>query len=329
MAGQKWKLEELKVGRTAEAVFWQNPVEDSPYKLRATHLDAKRAPKVVLTSDKKVVPGVPCLVRIKAITKPDRTDRGAIEVEYAGPAPFRIEGVYLDPIDWDERPTATGPADPTGLGVPDALPSWIVRNDWHHYLYVKVSADHVRANPLPHTLVVRPGAGNTGASMVLLQEELANLPEAEHVQVDTEWVQRFHAILDIVRQAIAIGAGLLGIAIIVIIGNTIRLDIENRREEIEVTKLIGASNAFVRRPFLWTGFWYGLFGGLMALALVFYGLFLLQGPVARLAGLYQSSIAIASMSLIEAAAIIGVGVFLGLFASWFTTARHMRRIEPR
>ncbi len=189
--------------------------------------------------------------------------------------------------------------------------------------------DQLPDNPLPHTLVVRPGAGNTNASMVLLQEELANLPETEYVQVDTDWVQRFHAILDIVRQAIAIGAGLLGIAIVVIIGNTIRLDIENRREEIEVTKLIGASNAFVRRPFLWTGFWYGLFGGLMALALVYYGLFLLQGPVARLAGLYQSHIAIASMSLVEAAAIIGIGVFLGLFGSWFTTARHMRRIEPR
>ncbi len=189
--------------------------------------------------------------------------------------------------------------------------------------------DQLPDNPLPHTLVVRPGAGNTNASMVLLQEELANLPETEYVQVDTDWVQRFHAILDIARQAIAIGAGLLGIAIVVIIGNTIRLDIENRREEIEVTKLIGASNAFVRRPFLWTGFWYGLFGGLMALALVYYGLFLLQGPVARLAGLYQSHIAIASMSLVEAAAIIGIGVFLGLFGSWFTTARHMRRIEPR
>ncbi len=189
--------------------------------------------------------------------------------------------------------------------------------------------DQLPDNPLPHTLIVRPSAGNTSASMVLLQEELQNLPETEHVQVDTEWVQRFHAILDIVRQAIAIGAALLGIAIIVIIGNTIRLDIENRREEIEVTKLIGASNAFVRRPFLWTGFWYGLFGGLMALALVYYGLFLLEEPVARLAGLYQSNIAIASMNLAEAGVIIGIGVFLGLFGSWFTAARHMRRIEPR
>lgn len=189
--------------------------------------------------------------------------------------------------------------------------------------------DQLPDNPLPHTLVVRPGPGNTNASIVLLQEELGNLPETDHVQVDTEWVQRFHAILDIVRQAIAIGAALLGVAIIVIIGNTIRLDIENRREEIEVTKLIGASNAFVRRPFLWTGFWYGLLGGLMALALVSYGLFLLEAPVARLAGLYQSNISIASMAGTEALAIIGVGVLLGLFSAWFTAARHMRRIEPR
>jgi cell division transport system permease protein len=189
--------------------------------------------------------------------------------------------------------------------------------------------DQLPDNPLPHALVVRPGPGNTTASLVLLQEEIGNLPEIDFVQVDTEWVQRFHAILDIVRQAIAIGAVLLAIAIVVIIGNTIRLDIENRRDEIEVTKLIGATNAFVRRPFLWTGFWYGLFGGLMALALVYYGLYMLGGPVARLAGLYQSKIAISSLDLVEAAAIIGIGVFLGLFASWITAARHMRRIEPK
>lgn len=189
--------------------------------------------------------------------------------------------------------------------------------------------DQLPDNPLPHTLVVRPGPGNTSASLVLLQEEIGNLPETDYVQADTDWVQRFHAILDIVRQAIAIGAALLAIAIVVIIGNTIRLDIENRRAEIEVTKLIGATNAFVRRPFLWTGFWYGLFGGLMALALVYYGLYMLSGPVARLAGLYQSEVAISSLDLPEIGAIVGVGVFLGLFGSWLTAARHMRRIEPK
>lgn len=189
--------------------------------------------------------------------------------------------------------------------------------------------DQLPDNPLPHTLVVRPGPGNNSASLVLLQEEIGNLPETDHVQVDTEWVRRFHAILDIVRQSILIGAVLLGIAIVVIIGNTIRLDIENRRDEIEVTKLIGASNAFVRRPFLWTGFWYGLLGGAAALGLVNYGLYWLKGPVSRLAGLYQGSISSASLNLEESAAIVGVGILLGLFGSWVTTARHMRRIEPR
>jgi cell division transport system permease protein len=184
-------------------------------------------------------------------------------------------------------------------------------------------------NPLPHALVVRPGPGNTSASLILLQEEIGNLPEAELVQVDTEWIQRFHAILDIVRQAIAIGSALLAIAIVVIVGNTIRLDIENRREEIEVTKLIGASNAFVRRPFLWTGFWYGLLGGGFALLLVHYGLYLLERPVARLAGLYQGNISVTSLDAAESAAILGISVFLGLFASWVTAARHMRRIEPK
>ena len=149
------------------------------------------------------------------------------------------------------------------------------------------------------------------------------------MQVDTEWVQRFHAILDIVQQGILIGGVLLGAAIIVIIGNTIRLDIQNRRDEIEVTKLIGASNAFVRRPFLWTGFWYGLLGGLLAIALVQYGLFLLQPPIARLAGLYQSGVDVLSFDLREIATIVGIGVGLGLTGSWFAAARHMRQIEPR
>ncbi len=189
--------------------------------------------------------------------------------------------------------------------------------------------DQLSDNPLPHTLVVRPGPANTSQSMILLQEELGNLPEADFVQVDTEWVRRFHAILDIVRQAIVIGASLLGVAIVVIIGNTIRLDIQNRREEIEVTKLIGASNAFVRRPFLWSGFWYGLFGGLLALAMVQYGLYLLEQPAARLAGLYQSATTVLSLDIRESAAILGIGVFLGLVGSWFAAARHMRRIEPR
>ena len=189
--------------------------------------------------------------------------------------------------------------------------------------------DHLKNNPLPHTLVVRPSGANTERSMILLHEELGNLPESDLVQIDTEWVQRFHAILDILRRAIATGAGLLGVAIVVIIGNTIRLDIQNRREEIEVTKLIGASNAFVRRPFLYTGLWYGLGGGLLALALVGYGLYALEDPVRRLAGLYNSAFTVLDLDLAESLVIVGIGILLGLAGSWLAAARHMRRIEPR
>ena len=89
----------------------------------------------------------------------------------------------------------------------------------------------------------------------------------------------------------------------------------SQADEIKVTKLIGASNAFVRRPFLWTGFWYGLFGGLVALLLVQYGLYLLKGPVTRLAGLYQGNITIVSLGLAESGAIVGAAVLLGLFGS--------------
>lgn len=189
--------------------------------------------------------------------------------------------------------------------------------------------DYLSVNPLPHTMVVRPAATNTDVSIGLLNEELGNLPEADFVQVDTEWVQRFHAILDILERAIAIGASLLAAAIVVIIGNTIRLDIQNRREEIEVTKLIGASNAFVRRPFLYTGVWYGLAGALLALGLVRYGLFALEEPITRLSGLYSSPFSALALDLRESLTIAGAGVALGLAGSWLAAARHMRRIEPR
>jgi MoxR-like ATPase len=94
----KWAADDLVVGRTFEATFFPNALATSKFKLRATHLDGRRAPKVVLSNDEQIVPGVACLVRIVAIDKADRDDRGRIEVEFVARAPFRIEGVYLDPI---------------------------------------------------------------------------------------------------------------------------------------------------------------------------------------------------------------------------------------
>jgi nitric oxide reductase NorQ protein len=94
----KWSTEEIKVGATMEATFYPNPVADSGFRYRATHLDGKRAPKVVLCDDPRIRAGVPCLVKIVSVKKPEREDRGAIEVEFLSVQQFRIEGVYLDPI---------------------------------------------------------------------------------------------------------------------------------------------------------------------------------------------------------------------------------------
>lgn len=95
---ERWKVADLRVGTTAQATFWSNPVAGSGFRFRATHLDGRRAPKVVLCDDPRIRPGVPCEVRVTAITKPERDDRGAIEVEFVRGLSFRLEGVYLDPI---------------------------------------------------------------------------------------------------------------------------------------------------------------------------------------------------------------------------------------
>jgi hypothetical protein len=94
----KWKIEDLKAGSVVECTFWRNPVEDSGFRFRATHLDGRRAPKVVLSDDPRIRPGVPCMVRISEIRKPRRDDRGAIEVEFVRMLDFKVEGVYVDPL---------------------------------------------------------------------------------------------------------------------------------------------------------------------------------------------------------------------------------------
>ncbi|MEL6868975.1 MAG: permease-like cell division protein FtsX [Pseudomonadota bacterium] len=187
--------------------------------------------------------------------------------------------------------------------------------------------DNLDGNPLPHTLVVRPIASLSVAASDLLRQELDGLPETDIVQLDTEWIARFQGILSLVRRAIWIAGGALGLGLLVVIGNTIRLDIQNRRDEIEIMQLIGASDPFIRRPFLYTGLWYGIGGGLLALALLAIMLGLLSGPVGQLAGLYGSSWKLMGPDLREMGLIIGIGVSLGLSGSWFATARHMRRID--
>ncbi len=184
-------------------------------------------------------------------------------------------------------------------------------------------------NPLPNLLVALPAPDrNSADEIAALAERLATELPADIVQVDTEWVGRFHAMLEIIRRVVALAAGLLALGVIIIVGNTIRLDIQNRRDEIEVAKLIGATDSFIRGPFLYTGFWYGLLGGLLAFGLVALALLALEGPVRRLAGLYASGFALTGPGVTGAAVLALVGAALGWVGSWVSATRNMRRIEP-
>ncbi len=184
-------------------------------------------------------------------------------------------------------------------------------------------------NPLPHSLVVRPTEAGTAESMNTLKKVLAARDDVDLVRLDTEWVARLNALLDLARRSIWLAAVVLISAVVVIIGNTIRLDIQNRRAEIEVAKLLGATDAFVRRPFLYLGFWYGLGGGLLALMVLFLGLLLLGGPLARLSELYGGAFQpLGADGSISLAILLG-GLFAGLSGAWVAVARHLTAIQPR
>jgi len=190
--------------------------------------------------------------------------------------------------------------------------------------------DALKDNPLPHALVVRPSAEFRDPSLVEgLSGELRKLDGVDLVQLDTAWVSRFNAILDVVRRIVLLAAGLFALGILVIVGNTIRLDIENRRDEIEVTKLVGGSDAFVRRPFLYSGVWYGLGGGLVAWLIVTVVITVLGEPVQRIAGLYGSMFELQGLGLEGSGVLLLGGIVLGWLGSYIAATRELRGIEPK
>jgi cell division transport system permease protein len=188
----------------------------------------------------------------------------------------------------------------------------------------------LKENPLPHVLHVRPrAAASSAAALESLRRYFAAWPEVDLVQVDSEWVMRFNAILEVLRRLLMIAAVLLGIGVLAIIGNTIRLEIQARRAEIEVTKLVGGSNAFVRRPFLYTGVLYGLGGALIAWGVLTLVVLVLRDSVATLARLYGSRYVLEGLTPQDIGVLLGAGLMLGWLGAWIAAARHLKSIEPR
>jgi len=188
----------------------------------------------------------------------------------------------------------------------------------------------LKENPLPHVLHVRPRAEATSAAALeALRGYFRAWPEVDLVQVDSQWVQRFNGILEVLRELLLMAAGLLGLGVIAVIGNTIRLEIAGRRAEVEVIKLVGGSNSFVRRPFLYIGLLYGVGGALLAWGIIALAMSLLGESVANLAKLYGSRFTLHGPSAEDVAALLGAGAALGWIGAWISAARHLRSIEPR
>jgi cell division transport system permease protein len=184
-------------------------------------------------------------------------------------------------------------------------------------------------NPLPDTLVVTPSlVASTPQGTNALKEAVAGMADVQAVQLDTEWVKRLHAMLDVLKRVVLLTASLLGAGVVLIVGNTVRLDILNRRAEIEVMKLVGATDGFARRPFLYSGAWYGLGGGLMALILVAIAVAVLAKPVDGLARLYGSQYQLRGVAFLTAIEVLALAVGLAWFGSWLAATRHIRAIEP-
>lgn len=183
-------------------------------------------------------------------------------------------------------------------------------------------------NPLPGLLLVTPKEIDK-SKLEALRQELAALPKVAQAQLDLLWVERLSAILKLGERFIFGLTLLLVLALLLVIGNTIRLHIENRRTEIEVIKLVGGTDGYVRRPFLYMGALYGLGAGVLAWLVLIWGLSWLDKAVVPLAGLYGSQFSLAGVPFDDGLSLLLGAILLGYIGAWLAVARHLRELAPR
>jgi cell division transport system permease protein len=182
-------------------------------------------------------------------------------------------------------------------------------------------------NPLPDVLLVLPKNTSAGSARQLL-ERLSKERIVEFGKLDIDWLTRLDAIVGLLRQAVLVIAVLLLGAVLLIIGNTIRLSIMSKKDEIEIMKLVGATDAFIQRPFLYSGVWFGVFGGLLAFLIVEAMLWWLQGAIGSVTSLYDSDFRLMAFSVTEFFSLMLLAVLLGLTGSYLSVRRHISAIEP-
>ncbi|MFT2089653.1 permease-like cell division protein FtsX [Paraglaciecola sp. 2405UD69-4] len=185
-------------------------------------------------------------------------------------------------------------------------------------------------NPLPNVILVTPTSRHASpVTARVLLDKLRSEREVDIGKLDIEWLERLHALLNVVKNLVSVIAILLFLAVVLIIGNTIRLNILNKKDEILVMKLVGATDAFIQRPFMYTGFWYGLLGGLLAWIAVMVLLFGMSSSITAVSELYQKNFHITGVDFSTFLSVIGISIFLGLSGSLLSVKRHVREIEPK
>ncbi len=190
--------------------------------------------------------------------------------------------------------------------------------------------DSLDKNPLPGTLLVTPRLQNSSdAAITSLEQGLVADPMVADVRLDMQWVKRLQQLMTLGEKMVFGLSGLLALGVLLVIGNTIRLAIENRRDEILVVKLVGGTDAYVARPFLYTGLWYGIGGGLLALAVVGIGFLWVSSTVTQLANLYQSNFRLQGLGLFGSLQLVLFAGLTGLLGAWIAVTRHLYHINPR
>jgi cell division transport system permease protein len=187
--------------------------------------------------------------------------------------------------------------------------------------------DLLDENPLPAVITVQP-LDRSLAALPVLKAKLQALEEVDEAALDLEWLQRLSAFVQLTQRAVMVLGLLLALAVVLVVGNTIRLSIESRRDEIIVAKLVGGTDAWVRRPFLYTGAWYGLLGAALAWCLIQFSLLTLKEPVAELARLYLSDFEPMGLGLSGSLILLLTSLMLGWLGAWLAVGHHLRQIEP-
>lgn len=182
-------------------------------------------------------------------------------------------------------------------------------------------------NPLPAVAVLWPRSARDQDLNALIGE-LRQSPIVERVQLDREWLERLQAIAAVIGRLARLMGLLFALAVMMVIGHAIRMEVHGRRSEIEITKLVGGTDSFIQRPFLYTGLAYGLFGASIAWIVVQVAVWIMSGPVVRLAALYQTDARLHGLGFAETVGLLVIGMGLGGIGAFGAVRRQIRRIEP-